>query len=113
MTRFTIRVAAVAMALAVAFGASACSWGKPGKDELRSALLVSLGGDVLEGEAKAQREKLADCLVDQLHGAMSAEGLKKLIEAMKDPEVDPEGYKEFSEQDQKAIEDAGATCQPA
>ena len=44
---------------------------------------------------------------------MSAEGLKKLIEAMKDPEVDPEGYKEFSEQDQKAIEDAGATCQPA
>ena len=111
MTRFTVRVAAVAMALTVAFGASACSGGKPSKDELRSAFEKAVGPRATEGEQKEQQDKTMDCLVDQVHDKVSTEGLKKLIESANrgDKSADLDA---LSEEDQKAMDEVAKECAP-
>ncbi|MDO5084009.1 MAG: hypothetical protein Q4D89_11500 [Arachnia propionica] len=112
MNRITVRVAAAAMALAVAFGASACAGGKPSKDELRAAFEKAVGPHATEGEMREKREELMTCLVDQLHEKLSAEGLKKLIEDANNGDSSKESYEELSEEDRKAMDEIGKVCNP-
>ncbi|MDO5066077.1 MAG: hypothetical protein Q4D96_02195 [Propionibacteriaceae bacterium] len=112
MTRIITRTATVAMALALAFGASACAGGKPSKDELKAAFEKAADANqTVEGEMKEKRDKALSCIVDRLHDSMSAEGLKKLLESANsgDERPDREG---LSDEDQKVIDEATKECNP-
>lgn len=112
MNRFITRAAAVAMAVAVAFGASACAGGKPSKDEFRNALKSAPQvGQMTDGQ-KDQFNKLADCIADKSYDKLSPEGLKKLIELAKQAAVDPSNSEDLAEADQKVLGEAALECLP-
>lgn len=99
MQRISRAIGAGLLALTVAFTAAACGESKPSKDELRSAMMENVGSEAAQAE---QFEPMVNCMVDELHANVSAEGLRAMID--QDESYDP------SDEDEAALKAATEKC---
>lgn len=110
MPRFVTRVVACLAASAIALGMVACSDGRPSKDELRETLSSRMITESMSEEERKATEATVDCFVGELHKDMSADGLKVLIAAAKNPEAVSDPEQVLSEKDLTVLAEAGAKC---
>ncbi|MDO5066079.1 MAG: hypothetical protein Q4D96_02205 [Propionibacteriaceae bacterium] len=110
MPRIAVRLLTCLAAVTIAVGVPACADGKPRQEELRETLNSRMLREGMSEEEKKATEGVIDCFVTELHGGMSADGLKALITAAKDPLAAGNAEDTLSEADLKVLAEAGAKC---